>query len=258
MFSKVEFNNVQSCDDLPTALSRLSVAVVASVALHLGLLQSLTNLPASKAAPGLPQRLMAHLLPLPESAINAPAAEIQALAPSPAAARAVPHDAAQPAPVSPLPAPAPQETGSRINLPAPRYYSSVELDDKPGLATAVTPLYPEQALRDKLAGRVVLRFLINETGGLDDLAVVEAEPAEVFSDSALAAFRNARFVPGKLGGADVKTQFYLELNYVPGETTTVRTESQMTHGISVQTMRQGPLPWPYRKPASARNLDAKK
>lgn len=251
-------NNTQTGEDLPTAFSRLSVAVVASVALHLGLLQSLTNLPTSKAAPGLPQRLMARLLPLPESAVSAPAAEIQALAPSPTAARAGPHTAAQPAPVSPLQAPAPQETGNRINLPTQRYYSSIELDDKPGLATAVTPLYPEQALRDKLAGRMVLRFLINETGSLDDLAVIEAEPGDAFTDSAIAAFRNARFVPGKLGGADVKTQFYLELNYVPGETTTVRTESQMTHGISVQKIREGPLPWPYRKPASARNFDTKK
>jgi protein TonB len=200
-------------------------------------------------------------LPAPEAgATTTPSAgpepaQIQAASAAAAAARTTAPLPAQSMPPAQRVAGTPEAT--LITLPAARYLRSNEVDDKPGLATAVTPQYPEAALRAKTGGRIVLRFLINEKGGLDELAVLEAEPAGVFDESALQAFRNARFVPGKLGGQDVRTQIDLELNYVPGERTTVRTESQMTYGLSVQQIRQGPLALPYRKPASARNLDPK-
>jgi len=258
-FAMTEYQS-RFAEDLPALLARLLVALVASVALHLGLMQLFSSLPAGKPVPASAPRLTARLAPLPQA--DAPAPVPAPLQPPVAAASA---SGAGPAPAPPKTAapaePATPQAGSSatnlVRLPAPRYYRSNELDDKPGLAMAITPQYPATAMQTKQGGRVVLRLLINDRGGLDDISVLEAEPAGVFNDSALEAFRSARFVPGKLEGLDVRTQLDLELSYVPGATTTVKAESQMSNGISVQQMRKGPLPWAYRKPASARNSDRK-
>jgi protein TonB len=60
---------------------------------------------------------------------------------------------------------------------------------------------------------VVLQLLINERGSVDEVAVVRAEPSGVFEKSALAAFDSARFSPGILFGAAVKSQLLVEVQY---------------------------------------------
>jgi len=60
---------------------------------------------------------------------------------------------------------------------------------------------------------VVLRLFINELGTVDEVMVVRAEPSGVFEKSAIAAFGSARFSPGMLAGAAVKSQLLVEVLY---------------------------------------------
>jgi protein TonB len=75
------------------------------------------------------------------------------------------------------------------------------------------PVYPETAVLQNLRGRVVIRVYINETGTVDDVEVVNANPPGIFDDSAITAFRAARFTPGMKGHKAVKSLMTLEVSY---------------------------------------------
>ena len=98
-------------------------------------------------------------------------------------------------------------------LPATSYYPASQLDRPPVPAHEIAPDYPGEAKLRK--GLVALRVRINEQGGVDDVTVLRAEPEGVFERSALAAFAAARFSPGALNGVAVKSEFEVEVEYLP-------------------------------------------
>jgi protein TonB len=97
--------------------------------------------------------------------------------------------------------------------PAPAYHGAKGLDPPPRPLQAIDPLYPESAgLRE---GSVVLRLLISSSGDVDEVAVVRANPAGFFEQSALDAFGRAKFSPGYYLGIPVKSQIFIEVGYTP-------------------------------------------
>lgn len=97
--------------------------------------------------------------------------------------------------------------------PAPAYLPSGKLDPGPRPLHDIEPAYPDDGnLRQ---GSVVLRLLINESGEVDNAAVVRAIPQGVFERSALAAFSAARFAPGRFLGVAVKSQLTIEVEFMP-------------------------------------------
>ena len=77
----------------------------------------------------------------------------------------------------------------------------------------IEPKYPDAA--ELRTGKVALRLLIGDTGHVDDVAVVRANPPGVFDASAMEAFAKARFSPGLAGGIAVKSQITVEVEFVP-------------------------------------------
>ena len=113
-------------------------------------------------------------------------------------------------PVAP-PAVAP---GTRQNLaPAPAYHGAKGLDPPPRPLQDINPVYPEAAGLQE--GIVVLRLLISSVGEVDDVSVVRAAPPGLFDESALQAFRKARFSPGYFLGIPVRSQIFIEVGYTP-------------------------------------------
>ena len=174
--------------------SRIPVAVCVSLALHGGALAILERMPRGwQLAEAAPASLGAGLL---RARLRVEAAREEAIArpgPLPAASR----KAAAPA---------------RPNFGAvapPVYLPASELDEKPLIRTPVHPQFP--AFTPVAEGRVVLRLYIAETGYLDDMAVVAAEPAHVFEEAAMRAFSGAVFTPGRKGGSAVKSALTLEV-----------------------------------------------
>ena len=96
---------------------------------------------------------------------------------------------------------------------APDYAFGVRLDPGPRPLGDIEPDYPDMThLRE---GVVVLRLLISETGRVDNVAVVRAEPRGVFEQAALDAFSKARFSPGLAAGTPVKSQITVEVQFMP-------------------------------------------
>jgi protein TonB len=184
---------------------RLAGALAASIVLHAWAAAVLDGLPRGtqrgepallEAGPPKPLRVAlrsAEPGPRPE----APAAEATAAAPRAAAAQAGAGSTEQPG----------------LSLPDPRYYTTKELDVRPGILVRVEPEYPEAAARQFLSGRVVARLLINPAGVVEKVEIVGAEPPGFFEASAEKAFLAARFTPGMKGGRAVYVQLLLEVSF---------------------------------------------
>jgi len=96
---------------------------------------------------------------------------------------------------------------------APDYLFGARLDPGPRPLGSIEPEYPDSANLQE--GKVVLRLLISDTGVVDDVAVVRAEPKGLFENAALDAFRVARFSPGMVLGSPVKSQITVEVEFLP-------------------------------------------
>lgn len=143
--------------------------------------------------------------PLP--VVPPPAEPPPVAAPPPAAPPAEPGPAAEPPAEAP---PAPAAITSSVDL---TYYSARDLDLQPRALREIVPDYPPDADRRRLSGKVRLQLKLEADGRVSEIAVVSAEPAEVFDESALEAFRDARFAPAQKRGRPVRAVVLIEVLY---------------------------------------------
>ena len=151
----------------------------------------------------------APLLAPSETAEALPVAE--PVAPSPAACEPAP--AASPSvPASVLPvAPAPVATiTSSVDL---TYYSARDVDVHPRALREIVPDYPADADRQRLSGKVRLQLKLEADGRISDIEIMSAIPPGVFDESALRAFRDARFAPAQKSGRPVRALVQIEVVY---------------------------------------------
>jgi len=227
---------------LSSRSSRLGIATATVLCLHAGLLLLRPDVSGSSHLAAT-QAMVVRWLPPPAVAVATPSeppAEASVAAPragertdaalaasretrdTPSAAKAAERGALRAASVADSRRPAePAATGRAVAQPpsepalAPRpdYLFGARLDPGPRPLDNIEPEYPESAHLQE--GKVVLRLLIGETGAVDDVAVVRAEPKGLFEDAALEAFRVARFSPGMVLGRPVKSQITVEVEFLP-------------------------------------------
>jgi len=206
---------------LPGAASpleaRLALAVGVSVALHAALVFGLHPAGAPHRSP-FASVMTARLSPLPSvEPLSEPLGEVGAPAQQPPAdtaeARPATAQASRPAAADSIEAPLAEGKPGRLDvpLPAPRYYLAAELDRSPVPLQPVEPESPAEA--GAAEGAVVLRVRIDERGGVDEVAVVRAQPQNLFDNAAMAAFDRTRFSPGILHGVPVKSQILVEVQF---------------------------------------------
>ena len=70
----------------------------------------------------------------------------------------------------------------------------------------VEPEYPEQALLEHTEGYVILQFDINETGEVENPLVIEANPPNVFDQSAINAAKQFKYLPRYVEGKPTRTE----------------------------------------------------
>lgn len=87
------------------------------------------------------------------------------------------------------------------------------VDTLPRILRKVEPRYPVGAREGGLAGSVKVRFLVDARGRVRDTHVVQADPAGVFEESALAAVRKWRFKPARRDGRSVPTYVVLPIRF---------------------------------------------
>jgi len=179
-----------------------------------------------------------HRAPVIEARLESPraappAADVPPLAP----AADAPDDSAQDAPrlapsetaealpvaepAAPAPAASPPAPGAAEPLPGVTiasavdltYYSARDLDVPPRALREIVPDYPGAADRQRLSGKVRLQLKLEADGRVSDVDVVSAVPPGLFEDSALKAFRDARFAPAQKGGRPVRALVLIEVEY---------------------------------------------
>jgi protein TonB len=129
--------------------------------------------------------------------------------------------AATPTAPAPLPLPAAASAPTAATTPAAAitssvdltYYSAREVDVQPRALREVVPDYPADADHQQLSGRVRLGLKLEADGRVSDIEVVSANPPDIFDESALKAFRTARFVPAQKNGRPVRARILIEVVY---------------------------------------------
>ena len=83
-------------------------------------------------------------------------------------------------PVAPTGGTAQSTVAARTAVEAPA-------DDELGRVRVVEPVYPPQAMRDRVEGWVLLEFTITENGSVRDIVVIDSQPGGVFDAAAAEA-----------------------------------------------------------------------
>jgi protein TonB len=77
----------------------------------------------------------------------------------------------------------------------------------------VNPTYPFRAKRRGIEGKVVVRFLVDKQGRVSEFSVVQAEPEDVFEESALKAVKEWQFEPGMKDKKPVSTWVQVPIRF---------------------------------------------
>jgi protein TonB len=100
-----------------------------------------------------------------------------------------------------------------IEAPDTTYYAAKQLDVYPALERPLDLRYGGKAAADGVTGRALLLVMIDESGTVKGVSVVEAEPADYFEDDAKRAFMSARFSPAYRNGRPVRSRVLVQVNY---------------------------------------------
>ncbi len=77
----------------------------------------------------------------------------------------------------------------------------------------VAPVYPRQAQRRGIEGRVTIQFVIRTDGSVANPVVVQAEPSDVFNDAALEAIEQWKFKQKIVNGVAVEQRTVQTLSF---------------------------------------------
>jgi periplasmic protein TonB len=217
---------------------RLVLALLLSINFHLYLVYGIASGGVARFrsdAPALHARI--ELMPEPEPALPVPSPKSANDPPRPEAPmlvlpqldrhtlfvedsrRDIPlaRESAGPAPPPPAPAPEPSPAAATHTAAfAPplesRYFAASEIDRYPKLLHKVTPPHPSSAR--ETSGVVTLQLLIDETGKVAGISVVNADPPHLFDQSAMDAFLPARFSPAQIAGEAVRSKILVKVRFV--------------------------------------------
>ena len=106
--------------------------------------------------------------------------------------------------LNPLPAPSAVPVKAEV-APQRGFYRVGELDSQPLGMARIQPPYPFLARRRGIEGRVKIRFFINESGAVEGLKIIRAEPPGYFEKTVRQTVPRWRFKPGVVGGRPVRT-----------------------------------------------------
>jgi protein TonB len=102
---------------------------------------------------------------------------------------------------------APLKSAPLVNANALQGVFSVgQLDVPLTTLTRIPPVYPVQARRRGIEGWVKVSFIVDETGRVGDITILDADPKGLFEQSVERCVRCWRFKPGTIEGMPVMAQ----------------------------------------------------
>lgn len=187
-------------------MPRLLLAVGVSLALHAALVLSVSRQPGSgngmAAAPESPPLVARLAAVVSESMTSVPVTPAEPADTAPETRLAV---------MPPSPSTAGSEAGGGES--GLYYFKSSELDRRPFPLKQIEVPAPESAAA--LAGAVMLRLRISESGRIDDAKIVMSTGIAEFEEAALREFSGARFHPGYRGNLPVRSEMLIEVTLRP-------------------------------------------
>lgn len=215
---------------IPARVQRPLAAIWVSVGLHLALIALVQVAPPGAGGWGGPvieARLVAASAPVEATPPPRMPDAMPAQVGSSDLADSLPVEPPAPAPVPPATAksPAAQAAPEAVDEPPPaspvtltsavdlRFYSAREVDVHPQALAAIEPAYPEAAERQKLSGKVVVQLKLEADGRVMDAEVVRSTPPDVFDESTVEAFQQARFAPAFKDGHPVRALMLIEVTF---------------------------------------------
>jgi len=98
----------------------------------------------------------------------------------------------------------------------PTYYPAREVDEHPALVSQVRPAYPARAVDADVKGDVLVLFMLNENGSVDEVSVLEENPPGYGFDVAVNEWlKQARFKPAMRKGRAVKSRVVYRVTFEP-------------------------------------------
>ena len=202
--------------DADAAWPRLLLALALSCMLHaavIGLPFLGMSVPAGRFAPA------ARMASAPALEARLPGADVRDRSDTSASTAPVPDAPAPAADRTPDPSvPAARqrtEGADLLPLPAPVYYTTDQLSKRPQ-PLAIAELDAPQIRPIIASGKMVLKLWINAFGAVADVEVERTDLPEVFSRTAVEAFKALRFQPGERNGQAVATIMRIEVTYDDG------------------------------------------
>jgi TonB family protein len=86
------------------------------------------------------------------------------------------------------------------------------VDQRVAILSKPQPSYTEEARKNQIFGKVVLRVVFGANGSIDSVSVVNGLP-DGLSERAIAAARSIKFVPAQKNGTAVSTVMQVEYNF---------------------------------------------
>jgi TonB family protein len=97
---------------------------------------------------------------------------------------------------------------------ATEYYTLDEVDTSPRVIKPFPPQYPYDAKTNNIEGRILLKFVVDTDGKAWEPEVVEADPEDIFDQSALDAIVEYEFEPATKDGMPVPCMVRLPIQYM--------------------------------------------
>src|SRR4030065_160411 len=110
------------------------------------------------------------------------------------------------------------ERGSQARQPIEARLMSAQpaQDAPPALVSQVRPAYPTKAVDADVKGDVLVLFMLNENGSVDEVSVLEENPPGYGFDAAVNEWlKQARFKPAMRKGRAVKSRVVDRVNFEP-------------------------------------------
>jgi protein TonB len=95
----------------------------------------------------------------------------------------------------------------------PDIFTPGQVDRNPRVLRPFRPVYPLDSQRRGIEGKVVIRFVVDENGQVQNPEVIKAEPAGVFEQAALAAIVKYKFDPAVVNDKKVKCFAVLPIGF---------------------------------------------
>jgi TonB family protein len=94
----------------------------------------------------------------------------------------------------------------------------IPLDDvnlsKPIIISEISPVYPAEALKDRIEGKVAIKFFVNRTGKVSNVLVESTSGSNILDSAAVDYVKSLKFIPAQANGQSHNIWMTMSFQYL--------------------------------------------